>query len=86
MGSYWHGALTDSQSKFQGTVIACNYSIVGSALFVVIFFPMFFRMSLVEPLYALLKAVDRVNSGERELELPVLFTTRSASLRFVLTA
>ncbi|MFL6417619.1 MAG: adenylate/guanylate cyclase domain-containing protein [Bryobacteraceae bacterium] len=66
-------ALTGSGLKFQRTVVACNYSILASTLFVLIFFPIFFRISLVEPLYALLKAVDRVDAGERNLKLPVRF-------------
>jgi class 3 adenylate cyclase/HAMP domain-containing protein len=66
-------ALAGNGLKFQRTVIACNYSILGSALFVVIFFPTFFRVSLVEPLNALLKAMDRVDCGERDVKLPVLF-------------
>jgi len=66
-------ALSGNGLNFQQTVIASNISILGSALFVVVFFPMFFRMSLVEPLNALLRAVDRVDSGDRNLELPVLF-------------
>jgi class 3 adenylate cyclase/HAMP domain-containing protein len=66
-------ALTGNGLKFQRTVIACNYSIVGSALLVIIFFPVFFRISLVEPLYALLKAVDRLDCGERVSKLPVRF-------------
>ena len=66
-------ALAGNGWKFQRTVIACNYSILGSALFVVLFFPTFFRLSLVEPLNALLRAVDQVDCGERDIELAVQF-------------
>jgi class 3 adenylate cyclase/HAMP domain-containing protein len=70
---YVRQALSGNGFQFQRTVIACNYSILGSALFVVIFFPTFFRLSLVEPLNALLRAMDRIDCGERDLKLPVLY-------------
>ncbi len=51
----------------------CNYCILGSALFVLLFFPAFFRFSLVNPLNALLRAVDQVDAGSRDINLPVRF-------------
>ena len=57
----------------QESVIRSVYCIIGSALFILIFFPLFFRVSLVEPLDALLSGVDEVEHGKREIELPVRF-------------
>jgi class 3 adenylate cyclase/HAMP domain-containing protein len=59
--------------SIQHTVLAYDLCILGSALFVLTLFPAFFRMSLVKPLHALVKAVDRLDAGAREIELPVTF-------------
>ncbi|MFL6452098.1 MAG: adenylate/guanylate cyclase domain-containing protein [Bryobacteraceae bacterium] len=61
------------QQGMQGAIIRYNYCILGSALFVLGFFPVFFRLSMVKPLHALLDAVDRVDAGARNLQLPVQF-------------
>jgi class 3 adenylate cyclase/HAMP domain-containing protein len=57
----------------QDTVVAYNYCILGSALFVLTLFPAFFRLSLVKPLHALVEAVDRLDAGARDIQLPVTF-------------
>jgi class 3 adenylate cyclase/HAMP domain-containing protein len=57
----------------QRKIISCNYCIIGATLFVLIFFPVFFRLSLVEPLNALLRAVDQVDAGFLDVEVPVRY-------------
>lgn len=55
----------------QRQVIKCNYCILGSTVFVLIFFPAFFNGSLVRPLNGLLRAVDRLDAGFRDVQVPV---------------
>ena len=55
------------------SVVKSVYCILGSALFILIIFPLFFRSSLVNPLGALLKGVDEVDEGRRDVEIPVRF-------------
>lgn len=62
-----------SRLAVQESVIRSVYCILGSALFILVFFPLFFRVSLVEPLDALLRGVDQVDQGQREVQLPVRF-------------
>lgn len=57
----------------QNAVVGYNYCILGSAVFVLTLFPAFFRLSLVKPLHALVEAVDRLDSGARDIQLPVTF-------------
>ena len=59
--------------SIQNTVLSYDACILGSALFVLTLFPAFFRLSLVRPLHALVEAVDRLDAGAREIELPVAF-------------
>lgn len=47
------------------------FLILGSSLFIVAVFPLFFRLSLVSPLAALLHGVDRVNAGDLKIQVPV---------------
>jgi class 3 adenylate cyclase/HAMP domain-containing protein len=68
------GAELAHLQDVQQRIIRCNYCIIGSSLFVLLFFPAFFQVSLVEPLNALLKAVDKVdNEGCRDVHLPLRF-------------
>jgi class 3 adenylate cyclase/HAMP domain-containing protein len=60
-------------ASIQEEVVAFNFCVVGSALFVLIVFPAFFRLSLVKPLHTLVEAVDRLDAGAREIDLPVTF-------------
>ncbi len=62
-----------SRVSIQKTVVGYNYCIFGSALFVLTLFPAFFRLSLVTPLNALVEAVDQLDGGARDVQLPVLF-------------
>jgi len=62
-----------ARANIQNTVLAYDACILGSALFVLTLFPAFFRMSLVRPLHALVEAVDRLDAGAREIELPLAF-------------
>lgn len=57
----------------QNAILRCNYCIIGSAFFVLIFFPAFFRFSLVDPLNELLTAVDQIEAGSRDVNLTVRF-------------
>jgi class 3 adenylate cyclase/HAMP domain-containing protein len=59
--------------SIRDTVIEYNGCILGSALFVLTLFPVFFRLSLVKPLHALVEAVDRLDAGARDIQLPVTF-------------
>jgi PAS domain S-box-containing protein len=45
--------------------------IVGASLFVLIVFPVFFRVNLTKPLESLLEAVKRVNAGDLNVTAPV---------------
>src|SRR3954453_737238 len=64
---------TAAQRGIQSAIVRYNFCILGSALFVLGFFPVFFRLSMVKPLNALLDAVDRVDAGARNIQLPVQF-------------
>jgi class 3 adenylate cyclase/HAMP domain-containing protein len=64
----------------QTQIVRFNYCIVGSALFILTFLPVFFRVSLVEPLNALLKGVEGVDSGFRDIELPITSNDEIGSL------
>src|SRR4051794_24844541 len=61
------------QQGMQAVIVRYNGCVLGSALFVLGFFPVFFRLSMVQPLSALLNAVDRVDAGARNVQLPVQF-------------
>ena len=60
-------------SSLQNEVLRCDWCILGSAVFVLVFFPAFFRTTLVEPLNALLQAVEQLDTGSRQVHLSVRF-------------
>ena len=47
------------------------YVVLGSTLFILVAFPFFFRTSLIKPLEALLRGVQRVNTGDLAARVPV---------------
>ncbi|MFQ5434968.1 MAG: histidine kinase, partial [Anaerolineae bacterium] len=49
------------------------YFTLGSSLFILIGFPLFFRVNLVEPLNTLLKSVRQINAGNLETEVTVMY-------------
>ncbi len=49
------------------------YFILGSSLFILTGFPLFFHANLVEPLNTLLKGVKQFNAGNLEIMLPVAY-------------
>jgi class 3 adenylate cyclase/HAMP domain-containing protein len=60
-------------SPLQEKVLRCDCCILGSAVFVLVFFPAFFRTTLVEPLNSLLQAVEQLDVGSRDVHLSVRF-------------
>jgi class 3 adenylate cyclase/HAMP domain-containing protein len=53
------------------TALKLVYIIMGSVLFVIIVFPLFFRESLIKPLNSLLDGVRKVNEGDLGVVVPV---------------
>ena len=47
------------------------YLILGSSFFIIVVYPLFFRLSLVKPLAALLEGVHQVNEGNLDTQVPV---------------
>jgi class 3 adenylate cyclase/HAMP domain-containing protein len=75
-----HAPITEAQLAIsaravdvQEKIVRCNYSIMAAVLFVVTIFPGFFRVSMVNPLTNLLGAVDQLDQGVREVQVPVAF-------------
>jgi class 3 adenylate cyclase/HAMP domain-containing protein len=59
------------RSIIHDTGLMLVYVMVGSALFVIILFPYFFKESLVKPLGQLLDGVKKVNQGDLRVSVPV---------------
>ena len=59
------------RAAIHSTGIMLVYVLVGAALFVFLFFPYFFKESLVKPLNALLDGVRKVNDGDLSVVVPV---------------
>jgi signal transduction histidine kinase len=53
-------------------IVPLFWLVVGSALFILIVFPLSFRAILTRPLECLLAGMRRVDQGEREVDLPVV--------------
>ncbi|MCH8962100.1 MAG: HAMP domain-containing protein, partial [Bacteroidetes bacterium] len=53
------------------TMLPFVYVVLGTTLFILVVFPFFFRTSLIKPLEALLRGVQRVNTGDLEARVPV---------------
>ncbi|NOZ04947.1 MAG: GAF domain-containing protein [Chloroflexi bacterium] len=49
------------------------YLIIGSILFMIMIFPMFFYLNLVKPLNSLLAGVRQINTGDIEVTMPVSY-------------
>ena len=64
----------------QHSVWSTVYSIIGSTLFILIVFPRFFRVSLIDPLSELLKGVDKVEGGCRDIQIPARFNDEIGKL------
>jgi class 3 adenylate cyclase/HAMP domain-containing protein len=56
------------------------HSIIGSTLFILIIFPRFFRVSLVDPLNELLQGVDKIERGSRDVQIPASFNDEVGKL------
>ena len=62
-----------SRLETQASVERCMYIIIGSTVFILVVFPLFFRASLIDPLASLLRGIDRLDEGHRGVQVPVIF-------------
>ena len=49
------------------------YLIIATAIVIIFGFPLFFRSSLIKPIYALREGIKRVNGGDLDVQTPVCF-------------
>ncbi len=61
----------DYRKAIHGTGLTLAYIIIGSALFIVGVFPLFFKESLLKPLERLLDGMRKVNDGDLGVVVPV---------------
>ena len=61
----------DYRKVIHETGLKLVFIIMGSVLFIIVVFPLFFRESLVKPLNVLLEGVKKVNNGDLGVVVPV---------------
>ncbi len=61
----------DYRKVIHETGLTLIYVIIGSVLFIIVVFPLFFYESLVKPLNVLLEGVKKVNNGDLGVVVPV---------------